>query len=119
MSDISVLFPNIPVWRKEPHLYCDFIIMNRYVGSYKTFLARVEDSSPIKLFGGSTTVIAKIDSDFVSAEDVRKFVKGRFVQVIAKVCTGFIRVVHVTVMPNANVQSLIFRNKVAQVLHEV
>ena len=119
MADMENLFPNIPFWRKEPHLYCDFSIMNHFVGEYKTFLARVDASNPIRLFGGSTSVIAKIDSEYVKAEDVSKIVSGRFVQIIAKVCSGYIRIVHITIMPNANIQSLIFRNKVAQVLHEV
>ena len=108
-----------PKWRQEPHLYCDFAIMNRYVGQYKTFLAKVESSNPYRLFGGSVIVTAKIDESSVSLEDRLKLVAGRYVQVIAKVHNGFIRIVHVTIMHGANDQSLKFRNRVAQVLHEV
>ena len=101
------------------YLYCDFAIMHRYVGQFKTFLAKVKNTNPYELFGGSTSVIAKIDENFVSLEDRLKLVKGRYVQVIAKVHHGFIRIVHITIINGANEQSLKFRNRVAQVLHEV
>lgn len=116
---MSDLISKQPKWRQEPHLYCDFAIMNRYVGQYKTFLAKVESSNPYRLFGGSVVVTAKIDEASVPLEDRLKLVTGRFVQVIAKVHHGFIRIVHVTVMNGANDRSLKFRNRVAQVLHEV
>ena len=113
------LFSPQPIWRTEPHLYCDFEIMQHFIGQYKTFLARVENTDPILLFGGSTEVKAKFDNQQVSSEDQAKLRPGRFIQIIAKVLPGYIRIVHLTVMPSANVESLLFRNKVAQVLHEV
>ena len=108
-----------PVWRVEPHLYCDFAIMHHFIGQYKTFLARVDNTDPILLFGGSTEVKAKFDNQQVKAEDRAKLRVGKFVQIIAKVLPGFVRIVHLTIMPTANVESLLFRNRVAQLLHEV
>ena len=117
--------PNDPLilsaeaWRREPHLFSCFSLLEKHRDQIRTFLVKIESRNPLRLTDGEFSMSARFNVSRVSAQKRALVTVGRTIQIVAKINQNVLSIWDLVLMRDVSSESLLLRRRVALLLDHV
>ena len=123
--NIDMSDPNDPLiadaaaWRRAPHLFSCFSLVEKHRGQVRTFLVKIESRTPLRVSDGEFSMAARFNLSVVPAYKRSLVTEGRTFQIVAKINQNILSILDLTLMNDASSASLLLRRRVACLVDHV